>query len=99
MMLNALLPAELLDSLPRFPVVALIGPRQVGKTTLARSLQKPRGNTEYLDLERPSDLARLSDPELYLAGRKDRLVILDEAQQLPGLFPVVRAPVGEDGGV
>ncbi len=94
-MLKRALTANLLDALTRFPVVALIGPRQVGKTTLARSLQKLRGNTEYLDLERPSDLTRLSDPELYLGGRKDRLVILDEVQQLPGLFPVLRALVDE----
>jgi hypothetical protein len=94
-MLKRALTDELLDALGRFPVVALIGPRQVGKTTLARALQKLRGDSEYLDLERPSDLARLSDPELYLSGRKDRLVILDEVQQLPGLFPVLRSLVDE----
>jgi predicted AAA+ superfamily ATPase len=94
-MLKRALTTELLDTLTRFPVVALIGPRQVGKTTLARSLQKLRGNTEYLDLERPSDLVRLTDPELYLAGRQNRLVILDEVQQLPGLFPVLRSLVDE----
>lgn len=94
-MLSRKLSGELQETLARFPVVALIGPRQVGKTTLARVLQKMRPGAEYLDLERPSDLARLSDPELYLAGRKDRLVILDEVQLVPGLFPVLRALVDE----
>lgn len=94
-MLSRKLFGEVQDTLARFPVVALIGPRQVGKTTLARVLQKIRPGAEYLDLERPSDLARLSDPELYLAGRKDRLVILDEVQLSPGLFPVLRALVDE----
>jgi len=94
-MLSRKLSGDLQDALARFPVVALIGPRQVGKTTLARVLQKLRPGTEYLDLERPSDLARLSDPELYLAGRKDRLVIIDEVQLSPGLFPVLRALVDE----
>lgn len=94
-MLSRRLFGEVQDTLARFPVVALIGPRQVGKTTLARVLQKIRPGAEYLDLERPSDLARLSDPELYLAGRKDRLVILDEVQLSPGLFPVLRALVDE----
>ncbi len=94
-MVERALAAELSGALIRFPVVALVGPRQAGKTTLARALQKLRGDTEYLDLERPSNLARLSDPELYLTGREDRLAILDEVQQLPGLFPVLRSLVDE----
>lgn len=98
MLQRSLLP-ELTDALARFPVVALVGPRQVGKTTLARDVARLRneegGNAEYLDLERPSDLARLTDPELYLAGRQDRLIILDEIQRVPDLFPVLRALVDE----
>jgi predicted AAA+ superfamily ATPase len=79
------------EALQRFPVVALIGPRQVGKTTLARSLRAPMA--DYLDMERPSDRNRLADPELYLESRQDRLVILDEVQALPNLFPVLRSLV------
>lgn len=83
-----------LESLTRFPVVALLGPRQVGKTTLARGLQQEIGSSAvYLDLERPSDLGRLSDPELYLSSHVERLVIIDEVQRMPSLFPLMRALV------
>jgi hypothetical protein len=88
---------DVLSSLKQFPVVALLGPRQCGKTTLARSLQRAVGKpTVYLDLELPSDAARLSDPELYLRSLKSRLVVLDEIQRQPGLFQVLRALVDED---
>jgi len=75
-------------------VVALLGSRQVGKTTLARGIEfeKP---VHYLDLERPSDVAKLADPELYLNGFANQLVILDEVQRLPDLFPVLRSLVDE----
>src|SRR5678810_1167123 len=77
-----------------FPVVALVGSRQTGKTTLARGLAGRKGKTPvYLDLEKPSDLNRLSDPEAYLSAAGDRLVILDEIQRLPEVFPVLRALV------
>jgi hypothetical protein len=80
--------------LSQSPVVALIGSRQVGKTTLAHGLtiDKPR---HYLDLERPSDVAKLSDPEIYLNKFAGQLVILDEIQRLPELFPVLRSLVDE----
>lgn len=80
--------------LAEVPVVALLGSRQVGKTTLARGclLDKP---THYLDLERPSDLAKMADPELYLSRFAGHLVILDEVQRLPNLFPVLRSLVDE----
>jgi len=88
------LQSVLLDRLAVSPVVALLGSRQVGKTSLARALELDRP-THYLDLERPSDLAKLADPELYLGRLKGRLVILDEVQCLPGLFPVLRSLVDE----
>jgi predicted AAA+ superfamily ATPase len=79
-----------------FPVVALVGPRQVGKTTLALQLSgsatKP---AQYLDLERPSDLARLHEPELYLRQQAGKLVVLDEVQRLPQVFPLLRSLVDE----
>jgi uncharacterized protein len=93
-MISRLLQSELLDRLSHFPVVALLGSRQVGKTTLARdlALEKP---SHYLDLERPSDLAKLADPELYLGRLAGQLVILDEVQRLPDLFPILRGLVDE----
>ena len=72
------------------PVVALLGPRQVGKTTLARQVAAThRGATTAFDLEDPQDLARLTDPMLALAQCRG-LVVLDEIQRRPDLFPVLR---------
>ncbi len=77
--------------LEQFPAVALLGPRQVGKTTLAMSLADSFGESAlYLDLELPSDRAKLSDAELYLNQHEGRLVILDEIHRLPGLFETLR---------
>lgn len=71
------------------PAVALTGPRQVGKTTLALDLAATAGAI-YLDLESEADRAKLSEPELFLNDRLGRLVVLDEVQRVPGLFPVLR---------
>jgi len=76
--------------LKRFPVVAILGARQVGKTTLAASIAPALSNhISRFDLENPSDLARLADPMLALQEPKG-LVVLDEVQRRPGLFPVLR---------
>lgn len=85
---------EFLELIAERPVVALVGPRQVGKTTLVRSL-KSQFSAEplYLDLESMEDLNRLNDPELYLAERQDKLIILDEIQRMPALFPLLRSLV------
>jgi hypothetical protein len=83
---------EIMGSLKRFPVVGILGPRQVGKTTLAKTLQGRTGKKAvYLDLELPSDLQKLTAPELYLGQFADALVILDEVQRMPSLFPLLRA--------
>jgi len=92
-MIKRHLEALLLASLRRFPVVGLVGPRQVGKTTLARAVARRFGESVYLDLERPSDVARLADPELYLEAREKHLVVIDEIQRNPALFPVLRSLV------
>ena len=82
------------DSIKKYPVVGLIGCRQVGKTTLAGMLKKDFGKrVVYLDLELPSDLAKLQDAELYLTQFIDSLVIIDEIQRMPSLFPLIRALV------
>ena len=74
-------------------MVAILGARQVGKTTLARQLlDRWLGGFHFFDLESPKDLARLQEPELAL-GRLDGLVVLDEVQQLPEIFRVLRVLV------
>ena len=80
---------ELAERLDQAPAVALLGPRQVGKTTLAREIGEERRSL-YLDLESDADRAKLADPELYLEGHEDKLVILDEVHRLPGLFQILR---------
>jgi hypothetical protein len=82
--------AELERLLKRYRVVALLGARQVGKTTLARTVAaRFRGSTEYLDLEEASSLRALETPEAFL-GSRTGLVVLDEVQRRPELFPVLR---------
>src|SRR3989338_2022865 len=83
-------------ALEQFPAVALLGPRQAGKTTLARSITAGRAGSLYLDLERPSDLAKLADPELFLSRYADHLVVLDEIQRRPELFSVLRALIDDN---
>lgn len=81
--------ARLADLVRRNPVTALIGARQVGKTTLARAFAAERGASAFFDLENPVDLARLADPMLALAPLRG-LVVVDEVQRRPDLFPVLR---------
>jgi len=91
-MIQRLVQPKVAQLLEQFPAVALLGPRQVGKTTLALSLAETLGeNALYLDLELPSDRAKLSDPELYLNQHEDRLVILDEIHRVPGIFETLRS--------
>jgi predicted AAA+ superfamily ATPase len=78
------------QQLSEFPAVALLGPRQVGKTTLASAIASVHRNSIYLDLEAAADRDKLADPALYLAGHEDRLVILDEVQRMPDLFQALR---------
>ena len=81
--------------LGQFPVVVLIGPRQVGKTTLAKAYLEGHPSAVYLDLELPSDLAKLQEPELYLSSLEQSLVVIDEVQRRPELFPVLRSLVDQ----
>jgi len=80
---------ELIELIDSNPAVALLGPRQVGKTTLALEIGEQRPSI-YLDLESDADRAKLSEPELYLSGHEDKLVILDEVHRLPDLFQNLR---------
>lgn len=88
------LTSELISTLEQFPAVALLGPRQVGKTTLARTLSwnKP---IHYLDLESPADRSKLEDPLSYLARFSDHLVIMDEVQRAPEIFQVLRGIIDD----
>lgn len=93
-MIRRQLTSTLLNRLQQSPAVVLLESRQVGKTTLARGLDLAKPS-HYLDMERPSDLAKLADPELYLSGFGDQLVILDGVQRVPDLFPVLRSLIDE----
>jgi len=88
--------ARVREALSWSPAVAILGPRQVGKTTLARQIAAEHPGAIYLDLERPSERARLDQPELYFAANRDRLVVLDEVQNLPEVFSVLRGEIDED---
>lgn len=78
--------------LARAPAVVLTGPRQVGKTTLALEIARERSGA-YLDLERPSDRARLADVDAYCRRNAERLVVFDEIQRVPDLFEPLRGVI------
>ena len=88
MVLRSRLLNVLKSALRRSPAVSLLGPRQSGKTTLARNLLAP-DSENYFDLERPTSLRRLEDPETSL-GELRGLVVIDEVQRRPELFPILR---------
>ena len=88
-MITRRIASSLVELIDNTPAVALIGPRQVGKTTLALQIAEDRPSI-YLDLESDADRAKLAEPELYLTGHEDKLVILDEVHRLPGLFQNLR---------
>ena len=93
-MFRRLLEPQLRGELAFSPAVALLGPRQVGKTTLA--LQVAQGLPHvYLDLESQRDQSKLAQAELYLQGHLDKLVILDEVHRAPGLFPMLRGLIDQ----
>ncbi len=78
------------------PAVVLLGPRQVGKTTLARAVAAQSPDALILDLERDADRAVLANPELFLPSCRNRLLVLDEVQHLPGLFAALRSEIDAD---
>lgn len=77
------------------PAVAILGPRQCGKTTLAKHIAQGLDNAVYLDLEHPSDLAKLTDPVAFFGLHRHELICLDEIQRVPELFPTLRAIIDE----
>ncbi|MDP2140586.1 MAG: ATP-binding protein [Gammaproteobacteria bacterium] len=94
-MLNRHITENLQAAIAQVPAVALLGARQIGKTTLARFVAQDI-NSIYLDLEAPEDLLKLSDPASFLSLHADKLVILDEIQRSPDLFPVLRGLIDKN---
>lgn len=90
------LEAGLRDSLAHNPVTALVGPRQCGKSTLARHVLATHRTALMLDLELPSDHRKLEDPELFLRERANALICMDEVQRKPEIFALLRALVDMD---
>jgi len=92
--------AQVEARLADFPIVAVLGPRQCGKTTLIREAVARRSGVVYLDLERPSDLAKLRDPELFFNLHRSQgtasLFCLDEIQRAPEIFPLLRSLADEE---
>jgi uncharacterized protein len=85
-----------LQRLQQMPAVALLGSRQVGKTTLARAIAAMHPGALFLDLERATDRAALAQPDLFLPAHRDRLIVLDEVQLAPGLFSALRPEIDAD---
>ena len=82
------------NRLAAFSSVALTGPRQVGKTTIARAIAEDLGDgARYLDLENPIDRRQLDDPNAYFSAYADKLIVLDEVQRAPEIFQVLRGQI------
>jgi len=94
-MLKRQITEKLEFTIAQVPAVALLGARQVGKTTLAKTIAEGI-NSVYLDLESPEDLLKLSDPTSFLSAHADKLVIIDEIQRSPDLFPVLRGLIDKN---
>lgn len=89
--------SELIEILHHFPVLGIVGPRQVGKTTLAKHLISTLDKEVlYLDLENPEDQSKLTNPVLFFDRHKDKCVILDEIQRMSELYPVLRSMIDQN---
>lgn len=94
-MIDRQMTKKLQATIAQVPAVVLLGARQVGKTTLAKTIAESIDSI-YLDLEAPEDLLKLSDPSSFLSAHADKLVILDEIQRIPDLFPVLRGLIDKN---
>jgi len=88
---------DIRSALQHNPAVAILGPRQCGKSTLVKHLLRNEEKSLYLDLERPSDQQKLVDPEWFLSTQSQKLVCLDEVQRMPEIFPLLRSLIDEQG--
>lgn len=95
-MIERILTTKLIQLSKQFPAISILGPRQVGKTTLAKAIQRVLAKEAlYLDLELPADINKLTDPVLYFNLHQDQCIILDEIQRMPHLFPILRAVIDQ----
>jgi len=96
-MINRLLEDRILKALQHFPAAAILGPRQAGKTTLAKMI---RGHlvkeSFYLDLENPDDQVLLTEPFKFFQANSEKCIIIDEIQRKPDLFPLLRSAIDQD---
>jgi uncharacterized protein len=96
-MINRSIENTVLECIKFFPCVGIVGARQVGKTTLVKSIQaKIQKKSQYIDIELPEDRLKLADPSLYLSRFSDQLIIIDEIQQQPELFPILRSLIDQN---
>ncbi|MDR2617003.1 MAG: ATP-binding protein [Endomicrobium sp.] len=91
--IDRLITSDIIKTIRNFPVTAVIGPRQCGKSTLVKHILKEIPKSTYLDLELPSDLQKLDNPEWFLLSQEEKLICIDEIQRKPELFPLIRSLV------
>lgn len=97
MILQRFIEKELLHALKVFPAIGILGPRQIGKTTLAKVIQqKLKHKSVYLDMENPDDYAKIQNPTLYFQEHEKECVIIDEVQRVPELFPILRSIIDKN---
>jgi len=94
--LPRLITTKIEQKLQQMPGVVILGPRQCGKSTLAKAIISTIKGAVYVDLERPSDVNKLQDPEAFFTLNRDHLICLDEIQRVPELFPVLRSVMDEN---
>ncbi|NWG01990.1 MAG: ATP-binding protein [Syntrophaceae bacterium] len=94
--INRIITTKIRQKLENMPGVVILGPRQSGKSTLAKAIISKIGDAIYLDLERPSDVNKLRDPEAFFSLNSDKLICLDEIQRVPELFPILRSIMDEN---
>ena len=96
-MIHRFVTQDLLELLREFPAMAIVGPRQVGKTTLAKLLAaQVQKEMVYIDLENPRDELKLQDPVLFFEANEDKCVVIDEIQRKKELFPILRSMIDKN---
>ncbi len=94
--IKRIITTKIKEKLGNMPGVVILGPRQCGKSTLAKAIISEIRGAVYLDLERPSDVNKLRDPEAFFSLNSNKLICLDEIQRVPELFPVLRSVMDEN---